>query len=268
MYAVEHRPCADAWVPWSTVSVARTEAEARDELESWVGPSLRHGDMLRLRGAGRRRASLYVFDAGRGPVRVPAGASGLTEAAWEGDGAAADDMLKRCSGVALARVALAACECADYVSSVAPAANGAVTLTRAAAALMIEEGEREMPVGSLDLLDEARELADREGDEAGDGHEAACFAAYAASHCALVVIRAMNGEGKDAVAGAAESAAWYAAASASFAGERASWGEPGDAVRRSLSARVRRYVPLPVAACAVVGAADPLPVSMWARRTR
>ena len=114
----------DAETPWAEVGSVRTLDAIQDEVSSWRGPALRHGDMVRFVSVSGRERGMYVFDGSSSALVLAPPVSGwdtrrvvpVTWAeVWE-DRATSHGMLLACSArgghVDSRRLAMAACECA------------------------------------------------------------------------------------------------------------------------------------------------------------
>lgn len=222
---------AESGGPWSEVASAEGAREARDELASWPGPRLHHGDLARLSSG--KKDLLFVFDADRSSmvevVRPQRQASWWP--LWEGDGASARGMLYDCGRVDPAKVVLAARDCADL------------------SAHLVAGGDQR-PAAAVAA---ARRWA--RGDGSPQEARAAATAAYDAPYSPASYAAAHAAEAAGAV-GHADFVDYAAAAAAMSA---AAFSDSGQE-EPSMAAVVRARIPLSVLACARVGARDPMPL--------
>lgn len=246
--SILHLAAEDHDGEWSVVAEPRGRAEAVDELASWQGPRLSHGDMARLVcGAGD---TLFVFDADRSSFVEVKRASGLVRwvTMWSrGSLSSGYDMMLAAKRADPRRLVLAACDCASAaVTRRAPDARSleAIRIAR----LWARGGLRDA---------RGREAIDRAASDAL-ASSAALFAAPdrslgvgAAAHSALYAVSSVAERANDGLRSLAAMAVDLAELSDSDGGE------PG---RSRASERVRWFIPLSVLACSLVGARDPLPI--------
>lgn len=248
-YRVQYRPAASAG-DWVTVAAAPTVRSASDELASWCGPRLMHGDLGRVvRGRDDR---LYVF-SGPASSFVRAGRR-LSASAWEGHGADADWMMRASAGAHRDRLSLAALDCAELaVRSVGDRGGAGATLRTARRFMAGAADEREL----MDAVVEAEEAGEAmHALGGGEMHLLPWAAAFAAE--SLSPARHAGLAAGSAVSSVQSSAVVLVEAN-----------EPGltgvqrraalAAVARLLAPVVARRIPLSAAACASLGLRDPLP---------
>lgn len=253
MIRIFHRPAEASREPFAIVASLTDHASVDDELASWCGPRLRHGDLVRVFKGARER--LFVFDAE---------ASELVEVRsdppsppwvpfWEAPNFDAGEMIGSCASVALERVVLAACACVRSASRRAPDVEAVATDALAIAESWARHGRH---AGVADRLRQVVAAAHRASLAAGEDQVAA-NAARAANSLARAVTAAAGGDAGRCVQ-RASAALWSSAASLSH-----EYGLSSASDRRAnaeMADEVRRFVPLSVLACGRVGARDPLPL--------
>lgn len=242
------RAAADELGAWTAASSARTVREALDEVESWRGQRLHHGDLVAVSSAARRR--LFVFDSARSslaqvpdppPPRRP-----LIEV-W-GPAARADLMLDWCPLVDPWRVCAAACELAEHVLHIADEVDGRPRAAVAAARAAFLGSAQARPVApSADGAMAAAQAA-----RARIAVYYAALAAAEAAYCAMYACIPARRYIGDAVSASARSAAHHASRAVEHSG-----GAGAVEWLQSQQGVVRSWVTLSHAACAAVGAADP-----------
>lgn len=214
--------------PWTLVADADGVEAAEDELASWQGPILSHGDLVRLVSPSSER--LFVFDGDKSRFVW----SQISVDAWEGKAARTRDLLLSCAMVDRRRLAMAACELARSMLRRVPAGE---ELRPLRAIEMTEAWCRQE--ATLDQVQDARGTVARLAVEAGK------VGGYSASRAV---------EAFDSV---------YSAASVPVSSDPVS-----SAVRAALDAAstrtekshlVRKWIPLSVVVCASLGLRDPLP---------
>lgn len=91
-----HTPPGTPWVAVETASPVRTLEALRDEMQSWTGPRIGHGDLVRVVSAEGER--LLVADPEGTLHEVP----GITASAWEAPALCARDLVRE-AGMSNAR---------------------------------------------------------------------------------------------------------------------------------------------------------------------
>lgn len=138
--------------PWLLHRKDLTFEGVHDELLSWGGPSLRHGDLVRVtRGLGDH--SLYVWDEGSGSLMKAPNMVGQPVVmpwlqVWENDLSAAKDMLLTCEKVNPQRLGIYVMDCLLDVavsSEPYPSAGLCGVLNRAREALRTGEPVARVP---------------------------------------------------------------------------------------------------------------------------
>lgn len=237
--------------PFEAVARVASGHEAIDELASWSGPALHHGDVVRV--VSPSRESLFVFDARRSSFFEAVSPGWTLFDVWEGEHARGDSMLRMCRAVDLRKVICAACDCVEpslRFSPRDPRARNAVEAARRWA-----EGSAD--AGSLSAAAAAAATAATSHERSGR-----TFAAYAAMNVAYAAYAAATvGAGGDSdidcVSAAVQSVRM--AADASLWGlRRGGIAACSEALRRAAIV-VRAHIPLSVIACAIAGVGDPIP---------
>ena len=253
MIKIFYRPAEVVEGGWQPVGEASTLDDARDEIDSWQGPRLSHGDLVAI---GTKVTTLLVFDGARGSL-IEVGDAPKTGwvSYWEGKRANAASLLKICGAVDRRRIVLAACAVAEVSLKYVPAREDRPRLAIEAARRWTR-GAASVEEVRAAAADAARAAADFESYEAADFDSYnAAVAAYNAAYAASSAAKAVDAAEADAAARAARNAAY--AADAAYAAYNAAY----DDVDYSAAAKaVRRYIPLSVLACSIVGARDPLPM--------
>lgn len=264
-----YRPAEVVEGQWQTIKETRKIREARDELASWQGPSLSHGDLVMLAA---RKQTLFVFDAKKSAfVEVRLAPVGGWQMFWEGDDSRSDLMLRACCkdgrSVDRRRLTLAACRLA------APALKTIVWEWRNPRGIdldMVEAAEKAIDKAiawcfgeaSVAEVERARDALHLPG---GDPAFANSMAAIQRATEVPFIDRPYN----TPCFSAAMAAEFQAVGDIQFGmiGRRdLSREERQESVERALRSNaeiVRRYIPLSVFACAAVGARDPLPIPRY-----
>ena len=259
MIDVMYRQAEVASGPFDVVVRVRGRAEAVDELASWQGPRLRHGDLARV--VASRRDDLYVFDSATSSfveVRPWLGDESLLTT-WEHDRARGDHMLSRCRGVDLRKVVVAACEC------VRPALRFSSPDDRRPAAAIDTALRWSRGAADGAAADRAAAAAAVSVTATQAADVARSNAAYAATCVAYAAARAASYAMDSSDVDLARDCVDLAARSVRLAADAELYGnEVGGVAACSaalyLAARVvREHVPLSVLACSLVGISDPLP---------
>lgn len=256
MIRIFYRPAEASCEPFAHVASLRDGEDAADEIASWSGPRLHHGDLVRLfRG---KDEDLFIFDADASElveVKSETGAQPWVVFWEKADDVAAARMASSCALVPSARVVLAACECATAAvlraSGVGSPLLGALEVSASWAR------SRGGAVAARRLVDYVASTRDAASAASASGDHAAREAAMAANSVTRAARAASSGDGI-ACARYASNAIWSATESIGAAG-----GFGADIRRRANEeavSSVRKFVPLSVLACGRVGARDPLPV--------
>ena len=272
MIRILHRPAEVVEGGWQPVGEASTLDDIRDEIDSWQGPRLGHGDLVVV---GTKVPTLLVFDGARGSL-IEVGDAPKTGwvSYWEGKKANAASLLKICGAVDRRRIVLAACAVAEISLKYVPAREDRPRLAIEAA--------RRWARGNA-TVGEVRAAADAAYAAARNyADSAAYYAARAAASAAYYAARAAAADDADDAAYSARAAdaaarnasaasAAYAASVYSARAADASDAAYSDAAYAAAAAysdadaadyakAVRRYIPLSVLACSIVEARDPLPM--------
>lgn len=248
--------------PWKVVSTAEDIDRARDELASWQGPGLSHGDLVIV-----TYDDLYVFDGDRSAFVVVPRPHAKRYDFWryfweEGDsGEQAKDMLLLSEGVDVRRLALAASEIAEMATPFVPRSD-----KRPAEAIEATRGyvAGSVPIQNVIVASESARRAAREAETE----------VYGADRGSMALVRALARGGATGAALAAslsivdaKSAPSFAARASVEAGKALTSRLTGDYRRAAFQAEqlkmadiVRRWIPLSVVACATAGIRDPLPI--------
>jgi hypothetical protein len=246
-----YRPAEVIEGDWQLVGEARSLNDARDELTSWRGPRLGHGDLVVV---GAKVPTLYVFDAARGAlVQVKKRGDVPWVDFWEGDNTPPQLMLRECTKVDGKRLVLVACACAEIAMQYVPEAN---KKPRAA----IEKARAW--VRNEASINEVRSAADATYTSGRGRLSASVYAVSAAYHSAKTAISAYNVTQNRTSPNNAYQFAIDAASDVETATRYASGRSPSGnyPVSREMVRIVRRCIPLSVLACSLVGARDPLPL--------
>jgi hypothetical protein len=226
MIRIMYRPAEVVEGGWQPVGEASTLDDIRDEIDSWQGPRLGHGDLVAF---GTKVTTLLVFDGARGEL-VEVGDAPKTGwvTFWEGKKADATSLFRKCSAVDRRRIVLAACAVAESSLKYLPAGEKrprvAIETARRWArgeATLKEVRDASDAAYAARAADAAADAAADVTDSAAVSVDDAAYAAYVAADDSYV------------------SAAYYYSGAAKV---------------------VRRYIPLSVLACSLVGARDPLPL--------
>ena len=243
MIKIFYRPAEVVEGGWQPVGEARTLDDIRDEIDSWQGPNLGHGDLVAI---GTKVTTLLVFDGVTGSlVEVGDAPKNGWVTFWEGKKASAASLFDRCGAVDRRRIVLAACAVAEGSLKYVPAREDRPRLAIEAA--------RRWTLGAASVEDVGNavdEAVDAAGDAVGD--YAAYYAAHAASDAASAAYAAEAAEAAAATARASLNAAADAYAADAYAADAADYS--------AVAKAVRRFIPLSVLACSLVGARDPLPM--------
>lgn len=242
MVKIFYRPAEVIEGRWQLVGEVPSLDDARDELASWQGPRLGHGDLVVV---GTKVPTLFVFDDARSElVEVVSAPKTGWLAFWEGKKADAASLFKMCDAVDRRRILLAACAVAEGSLMYVPAGEDRPRLAIEAA--------RRWALGRGNA-EELREQRTAVAYVSTPGAISMADAAYAIITSVATDAR----HSKTPRAAYAESAAFSVArANAEYTGER---GELRSSLRE-MAPIVRRYIPLSVLACSLVGARDPLPM--------
>ena len=258
--------------PWEPVAHVRTLAAIRDEVVSWSGPRLFHGDMVRFVDAstGEERA-MHVFDAHRSSlVLAPAvlrwrprqGGDPTWSGVWESPVATSRGIALACGYSPPAnlhrRLAFAACECAAQGLRLIGDAEAAYRGYVAAAMNFVATGE-----GEAAVRDALRFFYSGVTERLRT--ETARFASAAIVNAVECCAASRNSSpaGDDAV----RAFSLYCDAAAMDEAARAgAWADYYEATRHAKlrhlleSASVLRFrAPLSVGVCSALGLRDPLP---------
>jgi hypothetical protein len=251
MIRIMYRPAEVVEGGWQPVGEARTLDDIRDEIDSWQGPRLGHGDLVAF---GTKVTTLLVFDGARGAL-VEVGDAPKTGwvTFWEGKKADATSLFRRCSAVDRRRIVLAACAVAESSLKYLPAGEDRPRVA-------IETARRwargEATLKEVRDASDAAYAARAAARAAADADDAAAARSSASAAAARAADAAYDdaADVTDSAAVSVDDAAYaaYLAADDSYADA---------AYYYSGAAKVvRRYIPLSVLACSLVGARDPLPL--------
>ena len=229
--------------PWTLVAESDTETGVEDELASWTGPSLRHGDLARVWSEGYE--DLLVFDEDRAAfvnIKRPSGCWSWPSS-WSKDWTLFE-MLKQCSFVDRRRLALAACDCAQIATDVIPAKQ------RALAQETIDVVRRW--ARGISSVNEVREA----------------WASASAAGNALYNRDPVEWEPWHACVAAQDTASAVTAPDKFYAQQVSdipgrvmkSLPDRAEEVRKAMRSIIWRRIPLSVLACSVAGLRDPLPL--------
>jgi hypothetical protein len=236
-----YRPAEVIEGRWQLVGEVPSLDDARDELASWQGPRLGHGDLVVV---GTKVPTLFVFDGARGALAEVGGAPKTGWVSyWEGKAANAASLFRRCDAVDRRRIALAACAVAESSLKYGPAGEDRPRLA-------IEAARRgALGGGNAEELRDARQAV---------SYVSTLGAILLADAAYAVISIVMDDRRGNTVATAQAESAVYSAAQAYVENT----GELGAqrARHREMAPMVRRYIPLSVLACSLVGARDPLPM--------
>lgn len=241
------------------VASAGSFNEAVDELSSWQGPPLSHGDLAVIDQRIRGSSSGYVFDADSSsfvawpPVPIAAGASSWIDA-WEAGGVSPSMMVLCAAGVAPANVAAAVVECARALEPLVEGDARLVFQMTVAGADGALRGGLSRP--TIDgLLREADRWAGAQVARAG---AEALRAAAGSLQCSV----AADGAGKDFRSYASAMALRCLQAAQAGSARRSRPGRaPTDA---DLCGAVRWHLPLSAVMCGRLGLRSPFPEG-WLR---
>jgi hypothetical protein len=255
MIQIMYRPAEVVEGLWQLAGETSEIADVRDEIESWKGPSLGHGDLVYVRSKGMKSPMLFVFDSDRSSLVEPETVSvrGWVSL-WEGSRSEASTMLRECAAVDRRRTALAACACVEmslpYVLAGEERPRLAIEAARRAiGGQATGDDVRAAAMEAMDAIDEMYTPAGRTRGQYPYGFRSSQAAIMAAVRVADAASASWNYDD------------FPAAVSSSFlAAMRARPRVDVQSIRRAMAREVRRRIPLSVLACSLVGARDPLPL--------